>query len=408
MAVFKCKMCDANLDIMDGVTIAKCEYCGTAQTITFHDDRRSVLYRRANQLRMASEFDKAAGVFEAIIAEYPQDAESYWGLCLCKYGIEYVDDPRTGKKIPTCHRASYENIQSDSNFRLAVGYAEPTIANFYEQEAVRIDRLQQSILSIANRATPYDIFICYKETDEFGARTKDSVMAQDMYDALTAQGYRVFFARITLDDKLGEQYEPYIFSALQSAKVMLVLGTRPEHFNAVWVKNEWSRFLHLMREDRSKVLIPCYCDMDPYQMPPEFKNIQGQDMGEIGFVQDLVRGIQKIILPRSGGQYGNVFQQSQYNQQTYYDYRQQWDSNYQSIDGATSTRSRSLAIILAFVGGSIGVHDFYLGNTKIGIIKVIISLFSCGALSWAWSIIDAVLLICGKTKTDAQGKFLKK
>ncbi len=409
MAVFKCKMCDANLEVLEGTAITRCEYCGTAQTVSFFDDRRAALYRRANQLRMQSEFDKAAGIFEAIIAENPQDAESYWGLCLCKYGIEYVDDPRTGRKIPTCHRTSYDHIQADANFNLAVGYAEPTIAEFYRQEAQRIDALQQSILSTARGAASYDVFICYKESDESGQRTKDSVLAQDIYDALTAQGYRVFFARVTLDDKLGQEYEPYIFSALQSAKVMLALGTRPEHFQAVWVRNEWSRFLHLMREDRSKVLIPCYCDMNPYEMPPEFKNIQGQDMGQIGFMQDLVHGLRKIIQPGAGrfsnpgydyaGQYGGMPQQNPWNQAPAGFYGQP-GSGY-------STRKKWIAILLALVAGGFGGHDFYLGDYKIGVIKVIVSIISCGAISWVWSFIDFLLLVAGKKKTDAEGRLLR-
>ena len=41
-----------------------------------------------------------------------------------------------------------------------------------------------------------------------GARRQDSVLAQDIYDALTDKGFKVFFSRITLEDKLGKQYEP--------------------------------------------------------------------------------------------------------------------------------------------------------------------------------------------------------
>ena len=82
-------------------------------------------------------------------------------------------------------------------------------------------------------------------------------MAQEIYYQLTEQGRRVFFSRITLEDKAGTEYEPYIFAALNSAKVMIVVTTSAEHVNAVWVKNEWSRFLSLMRKDRSKLLLPC-------------------------------------------------------------------------------------------------------------------------------------------------------
>lgn len=168
-----------------------------------------------------------------------------------------------------------------------------TAQSVYREEAKEIDRLQKAILDIANKEEPYDIFICYKETAPDGQRTKDSVMAQDIYDALTAKGYKVFFARITLEDKLGQEYEPYIFSALNSSKVMLSVGTKYEYFNSVWVKNEWNRYLDMMKKDKGKVLIPCYADIDAYDMPEEFKNLQGQDMGKVGFIQDLVRGVGK-------------------------------------------------------------------------------------------------------------------
>lgn len=76
---------------------------------------------------------------------------------------------------------------------------------------------------------------------------------------------------------------------------MLVIGIKPEHFNAVWVKNEWSRYLELMRQDRSRLLIPCYKDMDAYDIPDELSTLQSQDMGRVGFIPDLVRNIKKIV-----------------------------------------------------------------------------------------------------------------
>lgn len=296
MAVLKCKMCGGDLTITKDTKIVECEFCGTKQTIPGNDnEKKTNLFNRANRLRIASEFDRAAGIYESIIAEFPNEAEAYWGLCLCKFGIEYVDDPKTAEKIPTCHRTSFESIFSDSNFNLAISHSDPIAQEVYQNEAKAIDALQKNILTIVSKETPFDIFICYKETDDIGNRTLDSVLAQDIYDHLTEKGFKVFFSRITLEDKLGQEYEPYIFAALNSAKVMLAIGTTSEYYNAVWVKNEWSRYLSLMHSDRSKTLIPCYRDIDPYDMPPEFKNLQGQDMGKLGFIQDLTRGITKIL-----------------------------------------------------------------------------------------------------------------
>ncbi len=298
MAIFKCKMCGGDLDIITDINVVECEYCGTKQTIPSLDNEKKVnLFNRANRLRLNSEFDKAATIYESIIAEFPEEAEAYWGLCLCNYGIEYVDDPATAKKVPTCHRASFEKLLNDENFSLAMEYAEVSAQKVYRDEAREIDRIMEEILAISKNEKPYDIFICYKETDEKGERTIDSVLAQDIYDALTAKGFKVFFARISLEDKLGRMYEPYIFAALNSAKVMLCVGTKYEYLHAVWVKNEWSRFIKLMAKDKSKLLIPCYRDMDAYDLPDEFRALQAQDMNKIGFMQDLVRGVEKVIAP---------------------------------------------------------------------------------------------------------------
>lgn len=298
MNVIKCKMCGGDLEIKQGSTIAVCTYCGTQQTVlTADNERKTKLYNRAHELRLNNDFDQALGVFETIIAEFPDEAEAYWGLCLCKYGIEYVDDPITKLKVPTCHRTCYDSIMNDDDYRRAVDLAGITARNLYYNEAIQIDAIQRTILTIARNERPYDIFICYKESDG-RQRTKDSVLAQDIYDALVDQGgYKVFFSRITLEDKLGEEFEPYIFSALNTAKVMLVVGTSNSNMNSVWVKNEWSRYLKLMKSDKSKLLIPCYADMDAYDLPEEFRNLQAQDMNKIGFMQDLLRGIKKVVNP---------------------------------------------------------------------------------------------------------------
>ena len=296
MAVIKCKMCGGDLVIEPGATVAECEYCGSRQTVpTADNEKKLTLFARANRLRAACEFDKAAGVYESIVAEFPQEAEAYWGLVLCKYGIEYVDDPATGKKIPTCHRSSFESVLDDGNFDQAQENADVVARKVYREEAKQIEELRKGIIEVSAKEEPYDVFICYKETDEKGDRTLDSVLAQDIYDALTEKGYRVFFSRITLEDKLGQEYEPYIFAALNSAKIMLAVGTDYEYYNAVWVKNEWSRYLMLMAKDRTKHLIPCYKNIDAYDMPKEFAKLQAQDMGKVGAMQDLLRGIEKIL-----------------------------------------------------------------------------------------------------------------
>ena len=297
MAVLKCKMCGGNIEITENQNIGVCDSCGSTMTIpNVNDERIMNLFDRANHFRLQNEFDKALAAYESILSEDNKNAEAHWGCVLSRYGIEYVKDPSTHKRVPTCHRVQNESVLSDLDYKQAVEYAEDnSVKAIYEKEAEAIAEIQKNILSIANNESPYDIFICYKETDNSGRRTIDSTLAQDIYYQLTNDGYKVFFSRITLEDKLGTEYEPYIFSALNSAKVMLVIGTDKDYFNAVWVKNEWARFLDLMKKDKSKMIIPCYRDMDAYDLPDELSMFQSQDMSKIGFVQDLIRGIEKVI-----------------------------------------------------------------------------------------------------------------
>ena len=119
--VFKCKMCGGDLQLQANATVCECEYCGTRQTVpTVDDEKKLQLFNRANRLRFNNEFDKAAGVYESIVAEFPEEPESYWGLVLCKYGIEYVEDPSSHKRIPTVNRAQYTSIFEDENYKKAI------------------------------------------------------------------------------------------------------------------------------------------------------------------------------------------------------------------------------------------------------------------------------------------------
>ena len=296
MSIFKCKMCGGTIEFNPGDTVGVCDSCGTKQTLpTTNDEIITNLHNRANTLRLKCEFDKAEEIYNKILEKNPDDAEAHWGIILCKYGIEYVEDPKTYNRVPTCHRTSFDAILADEDYKAALANGDGAQCELYEEEAKKIDRIQKDILSIVHNEKPFDVFICYKETDENGNRTQDSVIANDIYHQLTQEGFKVFYAAITLEDKVGQEYEPYIFAALNSAKVMLVVGSKPEYFTAVWVKNEWSRFLKLIKTDRSKLLIPCYRNMDAYELPEEFAHLQAQDMSKIGFINDLVRGIRKVV-----------------------------------------------------------------------------------------------------------------
>lgn len=296
MMIIKCKMCGGDVALSSDKTLGVCEYCGCSMTIPKADNEHRVsAFNRGNYFRRIGEFDKALAVYERIVQVDEQDAEAHWCSALCRFGIEYVEDPNTYEWFPTCHRVSFDSFLEDVDYQAAVEYSQGVTRRQYIKEGMKIAEVQKGILMTSQNAQTYDIFLCYKESDENGHRTRDSLLAQEIYYQLTDQGRSVFYSRITLEDVPGTEYEPYIFAALNSAKVMIVVGTKPEYLNAPWVKNEWSRFLTLMKKDRSKLMIPCYRDMDPYELPEQLGVLQAYDMSRIGFLPDLTRGISKVL-----------------------------------------------------------------------------------------------------------------
>ena len=111
-------MCGGALEINNNESVATCEYCGTQQTLPkLHDDKRADLYDRASHFRRNNEFDKAMAIYEQLLNDDITDAEAYWSLVLCRYGIEYVDDPASHRRIPTVNRIQYTSISMTTTTR---------------------------------------------------------------------------------------------------------------------------------------------------------------------------------------------------------------------------------------------------------------------------------------------------
>ena len=150
----------------------------------------------------------------------------------------------------------------------------------YRDEAKAIEETRKKYIDIAENEKPYDIFISYRFADENGERTAVSELAEDIYKKLTDAGYRVFLAQEVLKDINRSDSEPYIFAALKSAYVMLALGTSYDDYNDVWVKNEWNRYIAFADADKTKHLIPCYKDVDEYDIPKEFASLKMVELGK--------------------------------------------------------------------------------------------------------------------------------
>lgn len=302
MGGLKCKMCGSNLDIGDSITVCKCEKCGTSQTVPdIEDDKELKLFERAGRLRFNCDFDKAAGIYNTITDSYTEEAEGYWGLILCKYGIEYADNA-SGKKVPVCHRISYDSVMDDEDFELVMENSDSESRAIFREEAKIIEENRKKYIQIAESEQPYDIYISYRAKDDNGDKTAVSEIAGHLYNKLTSDRYRVFLSEAALKGKKQSDCEPYIYSALNSANVMLALGTSYDDYNNVWVKNEWNRYLEIAEKNKNKCLIPCYKDVDEYDIPKEFAGLKVCQLGNDDTFNNIMAEIANVVKQESVNQ----------------------------------------------------------------------------------------------------------
>lgn len=292
-----CKSCGGGLERIGNYYV--CKFCGSKWTIDADQDVHVIDRANAWSALRDCDFERACELFENIIFKEPENHEAYWGRALANAGIMYVTDYVENKKVPTCNSISESSFIARRDVKKAIELAPKDIAESYKAQAEQIEAIRVEWVKKASREPAYDVFISYKDGDRENGieRTDDSYDAHELYNALTAEGYKVFFSRVSLRSKVSEHYEPYIYNALKTAKVMIVFGERPEYFNAVWVKNEWTRFRAMIErgEKDKNSLVTVYKNMSPNDLPAGLRSRQSLDASEIKFFDILKNHIDKII-----------------------------------------------------------------------------------------------------------------
>ena len=286
---YTCITCGAPLKEQDGKFV--CANCKNE----FHleekiSEEEVVALNRATTDRNLLRFDDAFEEYDLLLKKYPKNEMANWGAFLSFYGIVYEQD-LDGKYIPTCHRFSEKPVESSKYYYL--------FNDEHKRRAEEIEKLRVAIAEKAKRIPPYDVFICYKATEERFGRpypTKESSWARDVYEMLTHElKLRVFFAEKSLGDS-NEEYEPHIYSALNSAKLMFVMTTGIENVNAVWVKNEWKRYSKYIQEGQKKTIRVVYDNIEPYDLPLELQKTQAINHNEMDWGTKVKKAAQAIFV----------------------------------------------------------------------------------------------------------------
>lgn len=135
-----------------------------------------------------------------------------------------------------------------------------------------------------------EVAIRYVEADDFGRRTKDSLIAQNVYSRLEALNINTFYQHASVEDLSGEEMERACTSATDSAKILIILAGSEEHFSKLLSQNK-----ELLSK---KKIIPIYFDMNAYDMPSEISAYQAVNLDNVGAIEDLAKNI-LILLGRN-------------------------------------------------------------------------------------------------------------
>lgn len=132
-----------------------------------------------------------------------------------------------------------------------------------------------------------DVCLCYTEYDDAGRRTKDSIIAQEVYNKLESKKINVFYERILVSDCLTEELELLRQAAIHNAPIIIVVGSSKENFEA-FVKKSGEYF-------GKKRIIPFFVDINPRDIPSSLNKLQAVNYKKIGWEKDLTTGVLNIL-----------------------------------------------------------------------------------------------------------------
>lgn len=275
-ASFVCPTCGSReFEDLDDKIKCKCcfnTYDKTEDKLPFTND-----LSQADNFRQMADFTHAKMIYKRVIDENP-DADltsAYWGVYLCDNNVVFEKDGK-GDVFPSFYKVLTEQSVENEYYQRAIecstAFHPDKTANLVAL-AGKIDNDRKMYWDINAKSEPFDVFICFKNDNGLS-----SMWAREIYNRFTRK-YNVFFSEETLKyiKSLYREYEPNIYYALYTAKVMIVICKDRKELESQWVQNEWFRFSEInKRAGMGKAIIPIFVDdFNPNNLPESLWHTQG-------------------------------------------------------------------------------------------------------------------------------------
>ncbi len=301
----------------------KCPACGGVHNMDAEKmDEYKKIYRYLKDLR----FKEAESDLRELRESNPKDAEVWFLSALARNCICYTpNDNKLNWKydnIPTLNNINFENILESEFVKKSLELSKPYQKESFLETFEYIEKVRKEIEEVyKNGEYKFDIFISTKVSkidprtnepikNEDGSivRTQDYELASGLYDFIKDQipGVKVFLSERCQGLFTGKKYEHIIFSALQSAKVFILVGENETNIQWQWVRNEWMRYLYLMdpeiqnrNKNQKRSFVFVTKTMNPNDVPYEFKNLQHIYLGKPGAETNLLEFIKDNVFDNS-------------------------------------------------------------------------------------------------------------
>ena len=270
-----CKGCNSRL-----FNNGECLYCGRqVATSTLIDGEISGQLSLAREaIEQDYDFQRAFELSHGILEKHPDSQEANWVALLSENQIIYIQNG-SGDYVPTFLDAEERSL-TDSKYYKALDKERKEKADVIEKK-----RLETVAEMNKVKGQPYDVFISYKQhhgEDGNGTLTEEADVAQQLYNQFIkddrTRHMNIFFDKESLG-KNNAGWEPHIYSAIKTAKMMVVVASSIENINARWVKNEWMRFLkYRARGDKKEIIVlgTTKNDVDPKLFPKMIAETKSQ------------------------------------------------------------------------------------------------------------------------------------
>ena len=128
-------------------------------------------------------------------------------------------------------------------------------------------------------------------SDDDNVPVQDFELARHIYDYLSRKGYRVFMTGKNLKNSRRQDAIPMLQTAIESAKILVLVGTSREYIDDASVESEWMRYFIVNRGVKNKGFAPCYYEMDPKDLPQEMLKSSPIDMSVEGYEEEILKRV---------------------------------------------------------------------------------------------------------------------